>query len=140
MHMQPVLGEMLAEMVEVRHQSRSKKPRGTTNLEGTEMKQEIDRLRASKEQAAKEDRASGAESGRAWAVQKASWRELCAVVALHRPHRNFDDLTELLVDHFGYDLGDFMSLLPDCSETRSPMSDETIEGFVEGAKQVIDEA
>jgi len=78
-------------------------------LEVTEMVEAIGRLRAKREQYEQKVRAAGVEAGKTWALQKADWEHIVAVVAMS-DDASVNDLYRVLGDQ-GFGKEDFASLL-----------------------------
>jgi len=106
-------------------------------LEVTEMAEAIERLRAKREQYEQKVRAEGVEAGKMWALQKADWEDIVAVVAMS-DDASVNDLYHVLSDQcFGEE--DFARLFGREAHQIGLISNEEAQGFVEGVKLVHDE-
>lgn len=63
----------------------------TMGKDNDDMTAAIERLKASRQKAEQEDRASGLEHGKKWAMNEAEWLELCALT-------NFDENDDPIED------------------------------------------
>jgi uncharacterized protein YukE len=114
-------------------------------LKGENMSEALERLRASKQQVADEDRAVGAEIGKEWAMTKATWKDLRAVAGVAEEADKWPDADLLTFDglwktlkNIDWDDEDVLALFGH-EKNDPPPSDELAEGFIEGARQVKDE-
>ena len=107
-------------------------------LKGTDMSEAIERLRASKQEVAEEDRAEGTKFGKTWAMEEANGMEPRAVVALDKNAQTIDGLYHVL-EEFGFDWEYVLSLF-EREKGGRPISDEEGPGSsAAGAKLVKDE-
>ena len=98
----------------------------------------IERLRASREQLKQKVRAAGFEAGKAWALENAEWENILAVAALDPEHETVNGLYDLLSDR-GEDDETFAAMFGYERHQFNLISDEAAQGFVEGVKLVHDQ-
>jgi hypothetical protein len=115
----------------------------TMGKDNDDMTAAIKRLKASRQKAEQEDRASGLEHGRIWAMNDAEWAGLCAVTRIGE-HTEDDDFTYLgyVLQEHGYDaesLYDIFGRDLRFGNGDPPISDAEVRGFIEGARLVLDE-
>jgi hypothetical protein len=100
-----------------------------------------ERLQASRQESVANARAAGAEAGKRWASEDATWDELCAVVALDEENRNFEYLCGMLDENFGHDANEVFGFFRDSNAACPlPISDSEIDGFIGAAALVKLEA
>lgn len=96
----------------------------------------IERLKASRQKAEQEDRASGLEHGKRWAMKRANWRELCAVANMAAK----DGRLEAVLGNFGWEIDDVTDLFGrDAEGYNPPITEAEVLGFIEGARLVREE-
>jgi uncharacterized protein YukE len=110
-------------------------------LKGENMSEALERLRASKQQAADRDRAAGAIRGQEWAKSAASWDALRVVgelAATPKVEVTFDMLAEALKEELEWDYEEVLELFGRDKHAMKP-SDELVDGFVAGVSVIYAE-
>jgi hypothetical protein len=114
-------------------------------LEGTDMTAAIERLKASRAKSEENDRQSGIEAGKAWAMREAEWDVLCTVACLDEDDPNCEEGAGFglwgILHKQGYE-GRYLAELFGC-EGLDDLSDASAAGFIIGArlvKEEVDEA
>lgn len=97
----------------------------------------MERLRASREQYTIAAHAKGAEAGKRWAVNKAAWENVLAVVALEGG-AGVEDLRHVFLE-LGYEHEDFAAVFGREARDVAPITDDEARGFIEGVTLVHDE-
>jgi hypothetical protein len=97
----------------------------------------IERLKASRLEAEKQDYESAVERGKQWAKTVAEWKELVAVASLDESYASFTSILDA-VEVYGYSAD---SLLDEfChSYDGDEVSDPEAGGFVVGARSILEE-
>jgi hypothetical protein len=109
---------------------------------GANMTTVIDRLRASKEKYVQEVAGAGKGAGRAWAADKADYRDLKRIAAIEEPQYDSDDWALTALWHAldpehqldGEEMANHLRV-----ENEDDLTEEFARGFIEGAREIFEE-